>query len=329
MRNTVPENGDGSPSAPPDRVRTRARRFFSRRPHSIPCIIAAAMLLLALRKWPYDYYRLLRFVTCAVAVLVAYCAYAWRKWWAAWLFGFVAVLFNPLLPIHLKRQTWQVIDPAAAALFLVAAILLAKPTDAEPGETADGEHSGEDAQSRTNMLMWGLLLVLGGCCFWYSLVGNPLHELALIRRARTATGSLVETHEEEVETEYPRHIAWVDVGVYTYCLPDGREFKTCTRAPPGELEEEPTIEYLPGNPSVSRIKGTGCQSIGEWLWRKVGLGTLLLALFVSPGIVFLRAGFRRRKGGGANSAELSGEARARARLEKAKKAIPEALGRPR
>lgn len=104
-----------------------AKAFLKRRPHLIPAAIAAVMLLGALGKWPYDYYRLLRWVTCVAAVFVAYCGYAWKRYWATWLFGFVAVLFNPLLPAHLSRQTWQIIDVASAALFATSIGALRKP----------------------------------------------------------------------------------------------------------------------------------------------------------------------------------------------------------
>jgi len=80
-------------------------QLLNNRPHLIPVIIAALMLLLALASWPYGYYQLLRFVACGVAVYVAFMAYNWQKMWATWLFGFIAVLFNPLIPIHLSRET--------------------------------------------------------------------------------------------------------------------------------------------------------------------------------------------------------------------------------
>ena len=55
------------------------------------------------------------------------------------------------------------------------------------------------------------------------------------------------------------------------------------------------VEYLPDDPSVSRIKGSGCQSVTEWLWRNVGLGIVLLAMLVAPSIVLFRQGFREIK----------------------------------
>ncbi len=84
------------------------------------------MLFGALGRWPYGYYTLLRVVVCAVAIFVAVQGYFWKRFWATWLFGFVAVLFNPLVPVHLSRQIWQPVDLAAGAAFVIAAIALSK-----------------------------------------------------------------------------------------------------------------------------------------------------------------------------------------------------------
>ena len=102
---------------------------LEKRPHLIPAIVAALMLLGALGHWPYGYYQLLRLVTCGAAVWVAVVAYGWRKLWATWLFGFIAVLFNPLIPIHLSRELWQPIDVVCTLLFVAAAFLLKKPAE--------------------------------------------------------------------------------------------------------------------------------------------------------------------------------------------------------
>ena len=108
--------------------------FFSRRPHLLPSLIAAAMLLGALGKWPYGYYQLMRWVVCAVAVFVAYGSSTYKQTWGIWVFAFVAVLFNPLVPIHLKRDAWQVIDVMTAAVFLVGLVVLHLPTTGKADE---------------------------------------------------------------------------------------------------------------------------------------------------------------------------------------------------
>jgi hypothetical protein len=100
----------------------------TQRPHLIPNAIAALVLIGALAPWPYGYYQLLRFVVCGVGAYVAYLAYNWQKLWATWLFGFIALLFNPLIPIHLPKETWQPIDIICAVLFAVVAFTLKKPS---------------------------------------------------------------------------------------------------------------------------------------------------------------------------------------------------------
>ncbi|MHC4538055.1 MAG: DUF6804 family protein [Planctomycetota bacterium] len=99
-----------------------------KRPHLIPAVIAALMLFGALGNWPYGYYQLLRFVVCGISIFVAFMAYQWQQLWAMWLFGVVAVLYNPLIPIHLPKQVWHTIDVTCAFLFVAISSFLRKPT---------------------------------------------------------------------------------------------------------------------------------------------------------------------------------------------------------
>jgi len=91
-------------------------------------LLAAAFLLLATLDLPYGYYTFMRIVVCGISVYVAYQGYQWGQPWATWVFGLVAVLFNPLIPIHLSREIWLPIDLMVAGLCIVAAIAL-KSTD--------------------------------------------------------------------------------------------------------------------------------------------------------------------------------------------------------
>lgn len=143
-------------------------------------------------------------------------------------------------------------------------------------------------------VVFGVTLIIGSSWFVYTAAGNSLDELALIRRAQIAAGSLVDTWEEEVVPERGP-VGFLDVGVYTYRLSDGREFEITTSVPRGELKKYEEVEYLPDNPAVSRLKGSGCQSVFEWLWRKVALGGALLAVFVGFVAMFIRAALRGSK----------------------------------
>jgi hypothetical protein len=80
------------------------------------------MLLAAVGPWPYGYYQLLRLVVCGVGAYFAYSAYQWGKLRAVWVFGAIAVLFNPLLPVHLPREIWAVIDVLCGVMFLFCSL---------------------------------------------------------------------------------------------------------------------------------------------------------------------------------------------------------------
>ena len=146
--------------------------------------------------------------------------------------------------------------------------------------------------------VWGLLWLLGACWFFYSVVGNPIDELTLILRAETAPGFVIDAWEDMEAGDRVTH--WTHAATYKYELPDGRQFTGHTRQKSGRLKDAlrnplapypVEVEYLPHNPEVSRIKGDGSGSLIDFLWRKVGLGLVLLLVFASPGIMLLRKGF--------------------------------------
>jgi hypothetical protein len=108
---------------------------------TIARIIAAILLFWALDRHPYGYYTLLRFVVCGVTAYGVYYALELQKNGWAWAFGIIAVLFNPLIPIHLKRDIWAIIDLAVAILLLLSIFLLRK------------SHSGQvDIKSLTQLI---------------------------------------------------------------------------------------------------------------------------------------------------------------------------------
>ena len=84
------------------------------------------MLVIALAKFPYGYYALLRIVValcCAIIVFQAHTvANRGLTVWSVVLIV-MAILFNPIFPVHLTRDAWAVIDLASAAV-LVAHMLI-------------------------------------------------------------------------------------------------------------------------------------------------------------------------------------------------------------
>jgi len=99
---------------------------------SLPLVfwaIPVALLLMAHFRLPYGFYTLTRLVVLIEAAIVA-----WRFWkaggkfkGAAVLFGLLALVFNPIIPVRLSRDQWAVIDPLVAAVFGVCALLVRQP----------------------------------------------------------------------------------------------------------------------------------------------------------------------------------------------------------
>lgn len=124
--------------------------------------------------------------------------------------------------------------------------------------------------------------ILGSLWFIYTTLGNPLDELALIRHAITAPARLVDTYVDE-ET---------DEGVYSFHATDGREYATLSRTMNGDVSNEADVEYLPDDPNTNRVKGEGCRTVTEWLWRKIVLGSLILIVLVGAGVGMFMRGLR-------------------------------------
>jgi hypothetical protein len=103
----------------------------------IPQAIASAMLLWALYPDnPYGYYVLLRLVCCAVFAWLAIQAYSKDKAGWAWTLAITAVVYNPLIRIHLTREIWSVINLATIGIAAVSAFVLKSPHE--------GIHSGDE-----------------------------------------------------------------------------------------------------------------------------------------------------------------------------------------
>ena len=92
---------------------------------NIALLIAAAFLFLALIDgWPYGFFTLLRFIVFAISAYVARMSYEAKKEKWVWIFGFLAVLFNPFIVIHFNRETWSVIDLIVGIFMIISVFVL-------------------------------------------------------------------------------------------------------------------------------------------------------------------------------------------------------------
>jgi hypothetical protein len=98
-------------------------------PTVIPTIISVVMLLAGIPKFfPYGYYTLLRLVVCGTGIYIAVFSFEKEKKSIAFPAGFIALLFNPLIPIHLTKEIWVIIDFITAIFFFLTLFLLRTST---------------------------------------------------------------------------------------------------------------------------------------------------------------------------------------------------------
>lgn len=81
--------------------------------------VPVVFLIIALLPFPYGFYVFLRIVVCITAAILVYHEQRQRYRISFWVivFGLMAVLFNPIIPVHLTREIWIPINVASAAVF--------------------------------------------------------------------------------------------------------------------------------------------------------------------------------------------------------------------
>ena len=85
------------------------------------CIASGIILIAAIiPSWPYNYYVFLRWAIFISAIITAYGFYNSKLTGWTLVFGAVAILFNPIIPVYLTRQIWTPIDLVAGILYFIA-----------------------------------------------------------------------------------------------------------------------------------------------------------------------------------------------------------------
>ena len=82
-------------------------------------LVPIALLLIGLADLPTGYYTLVRIAVCLVSALSCYWSYKSddKVGIATAVFGVLAILFNPIIPVYLhEKDIWTVIDILTAIL---------------------------------------------------------------------------------------------------------------------------------------------------------------------------------------------------------------------
>jgi len=95
-----------------------------------PAIIATILLVVAIPSGlPYGYYVFLRWAITAAALYIAWASYELKQIPWTWIFGIVAILFNPIIPVYLNKETWVVFDLVAILVFISVFFIKIKEKD--------------------------------------------------------------------------------------------------------------------------------------------------------------------------------------------------------
>lgn len=81
--------------------------------------IAAGLLFLAAAPLPYGFYMLLRLVATVVFIWAAIASSERKHSSLPWVFGFIAILFNPIVKFPFPKEAWAAIDVGAGLLLLI------------------------------------------------------------------------------------------------------------------------------------------------------------------------------------------------------------------
>jgi hypothetical protein len=87
-------------------------------------IVSALALFIAVADMPYGYYRFVRLFTFVVCGYSFYKAYSIKNKTFSWIFGIIAFVFNPLYPLYLGKEVWQIVDVVSGILILISILLL-------------------------------------------------------------------------------------------------------------------------------------------------------------------------------------------------------------
>ena len=87
---------------------------------SIFWIAPIVIMAIGFLPMPYGYYNLSRLVVSGCAIYFAYQLFQKEEKTFVWVFGFLAVLYNPIIPVYLyEKEIWMVINIITGIVFFL------------------------------------------------------------------------------------------------------------------------------------------------------------------------------------------------------------------
>lgn len=83
-------------------------------------ILVIFLLLFALLPNPYGYYILLRWLCCSIFIYFAVSSYQIESKPWIWIYGVSSGIYNPIIPAHLGREVWSVVNVITIVILIVS-----------------------------------------------------------------------------------------------------------------------------------------------------------------------------------------------------------------
>jgi len=90
--------------------------------HFAPLVLSSLLLFGAafIHGLPYQYFSFLRLFVSVTSIYAAYKSFKSNNNFSGWVYVFILILFNPIVPFTFPRTNWILIDQITAIIFLTA-----------------------------------------------------------------------------------------------------------------------------------------------------------------------------------------------------------------
>jgi len=78
------------------------------------------IMLYAFGDNPYSYYQFLRWATAICSFYLAFTAYNSNRIGWTWIFTIIGILFNPIAPFYMSRDSWQFYNLSVAVIYFIS-----------------------------------------------------------------------------------------------------------------------------------------------------------------------------------------------------------------
>lgn len=96
----------------------------------IPQLVLSVLLLGALNPGnPYGYYVLLRWICFGTFAYLAFQAVDRKEQGWVWVLGITAMVYNPIVPLHMTRGLWSVVNVVTIGIAVASAFALKTTND--------------------------------------------------------------------------------------------------------------------------------------------------------------------------------------------------------